>query len=160
MGSKSSSGIILILFILLVIVTGIVSNIVSKFPRQSDVIEAQGDVTGTTQGFDIINNTRNHSFFLRDTYGERVSPTPSFIIPPNGGITHFELPTRAFTTTRVAALYDVYNDFGIIVGYLQFTLESFSGITAEILGPETTAPIKTRKDNTKRYPTLFLTDPM
>ncbi|SDS31905.1 hypothetical protein SAMN05444162_1218 [Paenibacillaceae bacterium GAS479] len=157
MGSKSGSGIILILFILLVIVTGTFSS----YQRNSDSIDSEANILGSTQGFQIINNTRNHSFIFKATYGERVFPTPSSIIPANGGINHIELPIRAFTTTRSAVVYDVYNDeFATNVGYLQFTLQSFSGITTEILGPQTDTSIKSRKDYGKTYPTLFLTDPV
>ncbi|SDT44767.1 hypothetical protein SAMN05444162_4337 [Paenibacillaceae bacterium GAS479] len=134
----SNLGIILILFILLVVVIG-------SFPKAQKLNETSSVVS--TAGFIVRNNTFYYTLVLTGLEGE--TQLPEIIFMPPGGSVRFEVPSRAFQTTRANIEYTVLGDYGEL-GKLTFTLvnpivfPTFSNI-------RTTAPINTQNTSTA-YP--------
>ncbi|OXM15942.1 hypothetical protein [Paenibacillus herberti] len=138
--SFSNPGIILILFILLVVVVGSVPKTRKHNGSSSEVL--------STAGFIVRNDTFYYTLVLTGLEGE--TQLPEIIFMPPGGSVRFEVPSRAFETTRANIKYTVFDEDGESLGDLTFTLvnpivfPTFSNI-------KTTAPINTQKTSTA-YP--------
>ncbi|SDR90687.1 hypothetical protein SAMN05444162_0314 [Paenibacillaceae bacterium GAS479] len=139
-GSVFNIGIILILFILLVIVTGTFSI----GPTRSACIDFDDESPSITETrvFNIINLTSNFTLNVVSIVGPSSWPSPSIIVP-NGGVTSFYVSSNGFNTTSAEVRLNVNDANRLSVGQLQCTLVNLnSQDKAYFSYVSTTAPIR------------------